>query len=326
MPQQYIREHTRLEIMSDTNEWKKSNRTLEILRKAQEEKYGVIAIIAYTFDQAVTIVRTAERMKSPIMILVFPWAITSKSSGSNGELVRAISELSYRAKVPVSVHLDHAQDIELIKYCTRNLPFDSIMVDMSHYSREDNLKYTRELVELCNQYKIATEAEPGRIEGGEDGVLHTGDLEGLLTDVEEAKLFFDTGIDIIAPSFGNVHGDYGQDGPNLNFDIVKDIFKLIKNEYEADQENIDYERYVCLHGTNEFSKELMQENITHGITKLNINKLILQSYFDEMQSYYYQGGSETKVSFTEAIDKSNEKLSECLEYWMDVCGSANTAQ
>ncbi|GMF04717.1 catalytic activity protein [[Candida] boidinii] len=309
--------------MSNINEWKKSNRTLEILRKAQEGKYGVIAIIAYTFDQAVTMVRTAEKMKSPIMILVFPWAITSKSSGSNGELVRAISELSYRAKVPVSVHLDHAQDIELIKYCAQYLPFDSIMVDMSHYSREDNLKHTRELVEYCNQYKIATEAEPGRIEGGEDGILHTGDLEGLLTNIEEAKLFFDTGIDIIAPSFGNVHGDYGKEGPSLNFDIVKDIFKLIETDYKTDQENISYERYVCLHGTNEFSKELMQENIKHGITKLNINKLILQIYFHEMQSYY-QGESGTKVGFTEAIDKSNEKLSECLEYWMNACGSSNT--
>lgn len=39
----------------------------------------------------------------------------------------------------------------------------SIMVDMSHYEKEVNLKMTRELVKYCNDRQKATEAEPGRI-------------------------------------------------------------------------------------------------------------------------------------------------------------------
>ncbi len=51
--------------------------------------------------------------------------------------------------------------------------------------------------------------ECSRINGGEDGVQDTGDLEGLLTTAEEALEFVETGIDFLAPAFGNVHGNYG---------------------------------------------------------------------------------------------------------------------
>jgi fructose-bisphosphate aldolase class II len=88
-------------------------------------------------------------------------------------------------------------------------PFDSIMVDMSHYEKEDNLEKTERITKYLHSKGIATEAEPGRINGGEDGVKDTGDLEGLLTTGEEATRFVNTGIDFLAPAFGNVHGNYG---------------------------------------------------------------------------------------------------------------------
>jgi fructose-bisphosphate aldolase, class II len=61
------------------------------------------------------------------------------------------------------------------------------------------------LVKYCNERQKRTEAEPGRIEGGEDGIADTADLEGKLTTVEQVKSFIETGIDFLAPAFGNVH-------------------------------------------------------------------------------------------------------------------------
>jgi fructose-bisphosphate aldolase, class II len=54
------------------------------------------------------------------------------------------------------------------------------MVDMSHYEHEENLSKTRELAQLCHAKGIAVEAECGRINGGEDGIADTGDLQGEL--------------------------------------------------------------------------------------------------------------------------------------------------
>lgn len=84
--------------------------------------------------------------------------------------------------MPISVHLDHAQNYDQIKSVADNLPFDSIMVDMSHYEKEENLSKTKVLREYCHGRGIAVEAETGRIEGGEDGISDTGDLAGMDID------------------------------------------------------------------------------------------------------------------------------------------------
>lgn len=157
---------------------------------------------SYNIEHIIAFVRAAENKRSPLIILVFPWAITF----SDGLLVRAAADAAARATVPIAVHLDHAQDEGLIRHAADTLPFDSIMVDMSHHEKAENLAKTKELVEYCKARGIATEAEPGRIEGGEDGIADTVDLEGMLTTPEEVEEFIATGVDFLAPAFGNVHG------------------------------------------------------------------------------------------------------------------------
>jgi fructose-bisphosphate aldolase class II len=193
--------------------WRETNRHIRILRNAEAGKYGVIAAIAYNIEQILGLVRAAEVAKSPLIIQFFPWVIEA----TGGLLVRTAADAAAHASVPISIHLDHAQSEKIIKHAADNLPFDSIMVDMSHYEMEANLQKTRELVEYCNQRQIATEAEPGRIEGGEDGVMDTAGLEACMTTAEEVDEFVDTGVDALAPAFGNVHGEYGPQGPQLDY-------------------------------------------------------------------------------------------------------------
>lgn len=189
------------------------NLTAQILLKAEQGKYGVIAAIAYNIEQILGLVQAAELAKSPLIIQFFPWAITF----SSGLLIRTAADAASRATVPISIHLDHAQDPDIIKLAADTLPFDSIMVDMSHYEKEENLQRTEELVAYCRERGIATEAEPGRIEGGEDGVMDTEGLEASKTTPEEVEEFIATGVDALAPAFGNVHGEYGPQGPDLDF-------------------------------------------------------------------------------------------------------------
>lgn len=158
-------------------------------------------------------VKAAERKQSPLIIQLFPWAITF----SNGLLVHTAALAAKQASVPISVHLDHCQDEDIVKRACE-LPFDSIMVDMSHHSKADNLAKTKELVAYCHAHGKATEAEPGRIEGGEDGISDTADLSGMMTTLEETQQFVESGVDFLAPAFGNVHGEYGPRGVILEWD------------------------------------------------------------------------------------------------------------
>ncbi len=189
------------------------NKTFQILNDAEEKGYGVLAPIAYNIEHIIAFIQAAEAKRSPLIIQVFPWAITF----SSGLLVVAAAHAAERASVPVAVHLDHAQDEALIRHAADTLPLDSIMVDMSHYEMDENLAKTGELVRYCHARGIATEAEPGRIEGGEDGIASTEDLEGALTTAEQVEDFIATGIDFLAPAFGNIHGEYGPRGPELQF-------------------------------------------------------------------------------------------------------------
>lgn len=199
--------------MASEPDWKATNRHLQILRAAEEGGYGVIAAIAYNIEQILGLVRAAEKARSPLILQFFPWAIVF----SDGQLIRTAADVTRRATVPVSVHLDHAQDEDIIKLAADSLPFDSIMVDMSHYEKEENLAKTAKWVDYCNAKHIATEAEPGRIEGSEDGVMDTAGLEASKTTAEEVDQFLATGVDALAPAFGNVHGEYGPEGPQLDF-------------------------------------------------------------------------------------------------------------
>jgi fructose-bisphosphate aldolase class II len=186
----------------------------------------------YNVEHVTAFVQAANNRKSPLILQLFPSALELTPS-----LVYAAAAAARSASVPISVHLDHAQNAEQIKYAADNCPFDSIMVDMSHYERAENIEKTRDLKEYCHERKIAVEAETGRIEGGEDGIMDTGDLAGMytfrninyfrmstdcylaiLTTAEDVEDFISADVDAIAPAVGNIHGDYGSKGPELDFE------------------------------------------------------------------------------------------------------------
>ncbi|KAJ5254293.1 hypothetical protein N7524_011473 [Penicillium chrysogenum] len=270
--------------------WKDSNRYKRILREAEIGHYGVIAVIAYNIEQIVGFVRAAETARSPLILQLFPWAIEV----TDGLLVRAAAKAAKRASVPISVHLDHAQSEAIIKHAAE-LPFDSIMVDMSHYDKETNLKKTRELVQYCNEREKATEAEPGRIEGGEDGVMDTAGLEACLTTSEEVDEFINTGVDVLAPRLWQCP----------RFEMVRARANGRVN--------------LAIHGTNGFAPELIKRCVVAGVTKINVNRLVLDDYYDHLRE------NVGKMSHTQLIEEGIQKVTDLTIRWMEICGSAGKA-
>ncbi|PSR83205.1 fructose-bisphosphate aldolase [Coniella lustricola] len=282
-------------------EWKKENKTYQILKAADEGGYGVVAAIAYNIESILGLIRAAEAKRAPLILQVFPWAITY----SDGLLVHAAAHYARRASVPVAIHLDHAQDEALIRLAAETLPFDSIMVDMSHYEMDENLRKTRELVALCNAHHITTEAEPGRIEGGEDGIADTADLEGALTTAEQVEDFIATGIDFLAPAFGNVHGDYGPKGPQLEYDRLAMIREKVAGRVR-----------LVVHGTNDWAEETTKKCVAGGCVKVNVNKLVLLDY-----NNYLKANASSKP-ITTLMEEGTKEIQNLTEWAIDVCGSA----
>ncbi|GJC84392.1 putative fructose-bisphosphate aldolase [Colletotrichum liriopes] len=290
--------------MSVPVDWRDNNRTIQILRKAEKQRHGVIAAIAYNLEQIHGLVTAAVEARSPLIIQFFPWAVTF----ADGLLVRAAKDAVSRASVPISIHLDHAQDEKIIQHAADNLPFDSIMVDMSHYEKKENLEKTAKWVRYCHERGIATEAEPGRIEGAEDGVMDTAGLEASKTTPEEIAEFIATGVDSLAPAFGNVHGEYGEQGPQLDFERLEKIRLQISGRVT-----------LALHGTNGFPPDLMKQCIAAGATKINVNKLVLDGYYTHLKSQV------TQLPHTQLIEEGTSKVIRQTKEWMEICGSAGKA-
>lgn len=290
--------------MPSTHPKLKANRAIEMLDKAAAGGYGVPGMCCYNLEGILATVRAAEAKKSPAMILLFPWAVQY----ADGLLVHAAAEAARKAKVPVTVHMDHAQTPEIIRYAADLGGFDSIMVDMSHYEKEENLALTRELVAYLNERGIATEAEPGRIEGGEDGVADTADLSGLLTTPEESHEFVATGIDWLAPAFGNVHGSYGPRGIRLEYDRLESINAAVGKQVR-----------LVLHGADPFNKEIFQKCISHGVSKININRAMNKEYVR------VQAEKSGKASLTAVLEEATDAMQKTVENSMDMLGSTGKA-
>lgn len=275
-----------------------------MVQKASEGAYAVPAICCYNLEGIIASVRAAEAKKSPVIVQLFPWSIEY----AGGLLVHAAKEAADTASVPVAVHMDHAQSAEIIKRAADMGGFDGIMVDMSHYEKEENLAKTSELVKYCQDRGIITEAEPGRINGGEDGVEDTGDLEAILTTPEQAEEFLALGIDWLAPAFGNVHGKYGPKGPQLDYDRLSRIHRATKGRVN-----------LILHGANDFDGPMWQSCIQRGIAKCNVNDAV-NGEFAKIQKE-----KATKAPLTTIIEEGTLAMQKVVEQHMDWMGSTGKA-
>lgn len=280
------------------------NRSMAILQAARQGNYAVAAMCCYNIEAIIATVRAAEAKNSPAMVLLFPWAM--QFAGTS--LIRAAADACHNAKVPISLHLDHCQTPELVRQTADVADgFDSIMCDMSHYEKDENLRLTKELVAYCHERGIAAEAEPGRIEGGEDGVPATADLEGVLTTPEQAEEFVATGIEMLAPAFGNVHGEYGPRGIQLEYERLGRIYDKVGDRVQ-----------LVLHGADPFNKDIFHKCIANGVTKVNINKGMNKHYAAVQEKM--RGKPLTAV-----IEAGTKAMQDAIEEYMEQLGSVGKA-
>jgi len=282
------------------------NKAYRIVEAAAKNGYAVPAICCYNIEGILASVRAGEAKKSPVIVQLFPWAVEY----ADGVLVHAAAEAAANAAVPVALHMDHAQTPEMVRRAADLGGFDGIMVDMSHYEREENLAKTKELVGYCAARGIVTEAEPGRISGGEDGVADISQLQGMLTTVDQAREFVNTGIQWLAPAFGNVHGKYGPQGPQLEFDRLKGLVAAVGEEV----------RFV-LHGAGAeyFGAELFRQNVEAGMVKANINDIVNDAYLEVMRE---KAGNTPITKLLEEVTLAMQKKVELCMDWLGSTGKA----
>lgn len=160
--------------------------------------------------------------------------------------------------VPVGLHLDHTQDLELIKEAI-SFGFTSVMIDASAMSIAENMAITGEVVEYAHARGVSVEAELGKI--GSADKMETETNEELFTDPQEAEQFIKiTGVDALAVSVGTAHGVYTVHQPKVDLERIKAIHARTPV-------------HLVLHGGSGTPKEQIYSAIHlsgGGISKVNV--------------------------------------------------------
>jgi fructose-bisphosphate aldolase class II len=74
-----------------------------------------------------------------------------------------------------------------------------------------------------------------------------------------------------------------------------------------------------LHGTNGFAPDLMKRCVAAGVTKINVNRLVLDDYYEHLNA------NVGKMGHTQLIEEGIEKVTQLTMKWMEICGSAGKA-
>ena len=224
-----------------------------VLEKAREGKYAVGQFNINNLEWTKTILETAEKNQSPVILGV--------SEGA-GKYMRGFETVVGMVKglmkylnitVDVAIHLDHGSSFESCKNAI-DAGFTSVMIDGSHHPIDDNIKMAKQVVDYAHPRGVTVEAEVGTVGGNEDGVIggiKYADLNECVRIVKEAK------VDALAPALGSVHGPY-QGEPVLGFTEMEAIGKACQLP-------------LVLHGGSGISDEDIKECIKNGISKVNIN-------------------------------------------------------
>ncbi len=223
----------------------------EMAAQAVEKKVGLGAFNVVLLEFAHAEVEAAERTGLPIILQLSQNAI-QYHGGKIAPLGSALLALAHEAAVPVAVHLDHAEDVDLCRAAV-DLGFNSVMYDGSHLDDATNRKTTAHVVEFCHASGVSVEAELGEV-GGKNGV-HDPSAR---TDPHDAATFVaDTGVDLLAVAVGSSHAMTTR-GAVLDTDLIS----AIRNEVPVP---------LVLHGSSGVSDQGMVAAIKAGMTKINVS-------------------------------------------------------
>jgi fructose-bisphosphate aldolase, class II len=194
------------------------------------------------------------------------------------EAVAMIHSLREKENFPIFLNADHHYSFERVKMAI-DAGFDSVIIDGAAKTYEENVAMTKQCVEYARKITVETgrdilvEAEIGYIGSGSNIKETIPEGAGIKTKPEEAQSFVEaTGIDMLAPSVGSIHGLIKSGKPHIDTDLVREIRSTVGIP-------------LVLHGGSGLRDEDFVNGIKAGINIVHIN-------------------TEIRVAFDEALKKS----------------------
>ena len=180
------------------------------------------------------------------------------------QLAALVKSVRQESDVPIFLNADHTHSLAKAMEAA-NAGFDAVGVDFSALPFEENVARTKQTVEAIKAANsaILAEGEIGNIGTGSE-IHETVQGDRKLSTPEEARQFVEaTGVDILAPAVGNMHGMLmsmvqGKAKKHLDIERIAEIKKAAGV-------------FLTLHGGSGTDDEHFRKAIVAGINIIHIN-------------------------------------------------------
>lgn len=282
------------------------------LEKARKENFAIPALNAGTFETFKAIIAAAVEAKSPVIIETS----TGETKWMEAENVLCICRnFSEKYKIPILVNLDHAYTYE----DTRpgfEAGYDLIHFDGSKLPYSENVEICKKIVPEAHKNEQLVEGEIDRIQG-EGSEVHTGEkVDQAVVDAGKskpetaAKFVAETGVDIYASFFGNLHGIFPGYTPNLDLDLLKRIQQAIPNTF------------LSMHGSSGTPESQVRAAVAAEIVKVNVNTEIRLAYRTSLEKALEE---HKEIAMYKVFPGVIEEVKKEALQWIDWCGSGGRA-
>jgi fructose-bisphosphate aldolase, class II len=194
------------------------------------------------------------------------------------QIAALVKSLRDEFDYPIFLNADHTHSLAGAEEVAR-AGFDSVVFDRSALPREENVRQTREAVTALKAIhpSILVEGEIGDIGSGSeihDAMPEPG--EGLTTPEEARQFVEETGIDILAPAVGSMHGMsrsmvQGASKQHLDIEQIAAIRKAARVP-------------LTLHGGSGTGDDDFRKAIAAGISIVHINTELRVSWRQSLES------------------------------------------
>jgi fructose-bisphosphate aldolase class II len=240
--------------------------TADLVASAAETDTAVLAFNVITLEHAEGIADGVERA-GVTAVLQLSENTVGFHGGRIAPLLGACAQIATHSSAPLSIHLDHFQDVTLINEAIETaaeLGASSIMIDAAHLPYRDNVQHTRTCTERAHAAGLWVEAEIGEV-GGKDGQRKDAHAPGARTDPDEAAAFADeTAVDGLAVAVGSSHAMTTRDA-TLDIELIEKLTVAVAIP-------------LVLHGSSGVPADQLRLAIAAGIRKVNVGTALNVAY------------------------------------------------
>ncbi|QQR82404.1 class II fructose-bisphosphate aldolase [Candidatus Campbellbacteria bacterium] len=246
----------------------------EAVQEAQQQKRAIGHFNVASVEMIQAVVGAGKDTELPVIVGVSEGERDVFGTTALVALLHTIREKTGRE---IYLNADHTYSVERVKEAI-DAGFDSVIFDGAELSFEENIVKTKECVAYARASgrDVLVEGELGFIGIGSkmldalpEGVAVTDET---MTTVADALRFVqETGVDMLAPAVGNVHGMLkGGHNPQLNPERVAEIAQAV-------------EIPLVLHGGSGITDEDFTAAISKGISIVHISTELRVAYRQSLQ-------------------------------------------